>query len=92
MELNFCADCLDFAVFRRGFGGWETTAAKFLEVANLPAFLAATKVFSGRRWQFGGTSREQSDIATITLIVVSAAQWALFSLLLSIRTGRRRAA
>ncbi|MBC7819886.1 MAG: hypothetical protein IAG10_23635, partial [Planctomycetaceae bacterium] len=80
-----CHDCLNFAVFRRGFGGWETAAANLLQLANLPGFLAAESYFTNRQWQPSGTSKEHSDAATLILIVISAAQCAVLALVGSIR-------
>src|SRR5687768_10433088 len=52
-----CHDCLNFAVFRRGIGGWETASARILQLANLPGFLAAQAYFTNRQWQPSGTSK-----------------------------------
>jgi hypothetical protein len=85
-----CADCLNFAVFRRGIGGWETFSAAALQLVNLPGFLLADKVFSELQRQPSGTSRQHSDLATIVLVTTATLECALAALVLSVR-GRRGA-
>lgn len=80
-----CHDCLNFAVFRRAFGGWETTSANLLQLANLPGFLAAESYFTNRQWQPTGTSKEHSDAATLILVMIATGQCAVFALAVSIR-------
>jgi hypothetical protein len=84
-----CHDCLNFAVFRRGIGGWETVSANLLQLANLPGFLAAQSFFARRQWQPTGTSKENSDAATLILVVTSVAQCAVFALAGSLRRATR---
>lgn len=80
-----CHDCLNFAVFRRGIGGWETASAKTLELANLPGFAAAQAYFRNRQRQPTGTSQEHSDAATLILVMISTSQCALLALPASLR-------
>jgi hypothetical protein len=77
MDLNACADCLDFAVFRRGIGGWESFSAKLLMLANLPAFAAARTVFAWGQQQSSRTSKDNSDLATIVLVATVGLQCAV---------------
>lgn len=91
VELFTCADCLDFAVFRRGIGGWETRSANILQLANLPAFVAAHHVFSVRQWQPSGTSKQHSDLATIVLVVTVFVECAALAVPFCVRTKRQAA-
>lgn len=84
-----CHDCLNFALFRRGFGGWENASAMLLQQANLPGFMAAQAYFSNRQWQRTGTSKGHSDAATVILLVISVAQCALLALIPSLRRSVR---
>jgi len=88
MDLGSCADCLNFAVFRRGIGGWESASANILQLVNLPAFLAATEVFSSRQRQASGTSKGHSDLATVVLVTIAALQCALLAVPFSLRFKR----
>lgn len=83
-----CADCLNFAVFRRGIGGWETFSANILQLVNLPAFLVAGEVFSARQARSSGSSKGNSDVATTVLVVAALVQCSVLALLWSIRFRR----
>ena len=85
MELSLCADCLNFAVFRRGIGGWESVSENMLQLANLPAFLVATEVFTSLEARRSGTSKDHSDSATVALVCVAALQCAALALPFSLR-------
>lgn len=84
-SMFLCHDCLNFALFRRGFGAWEPASGRLLQLANLPAFIVAQSYFMNRQWQPTGSSKEHSDAATLILISLSLAQCALLALVLSVR-------
>jgi hypothetical protein len=89
VTLSLCSDCLNFAVFRRPIGGWETVSANLLQLANLPAFLSAQCVFSSRQMRSYGTSKEHSDVATIVLVVIAFLQCGVLAVPFGFRLGAR---
>lgn len=83
-----CADCLSFAVFRRGIGGWESLSASLVQLANLPAFLAAEKVFRLRQIHGSSPAKANSDLATIVLLLGVLIECATLALATSLRFHR----
>ena len=90
-SMFFCHDCLNFAVFRRGIGGWDTVSANLLQLANLPAFYSAEAYFRSRQLRLGGTSKQNSDAATVVLVSVALGQCAALAVVASIRRRSKSA-
>lgn len=88
LSISWCNDCLNFAVARRQFGGWETSSAQLLQLANLPAFLTAVVTFELLQFQPWGTSKLNSDLATFVLTAVVAFQCAAVAAAVSMSRAR----
>ena len=90
-EMNFTlvADGLTFALDRRSILGWESRSFRAFQLANLPAFAAASGTFHAMQEIPGGTSKRNSDIATMIYGIIAIAQCVMLSLLLSIRPSIR---
>ena len=85
-------DGLNFALFRRQIGGWEAASVNLWILANLPAYVSAHSVFYALQMKPGGTSKQHSDIATLTCVVVVVLQWLVIAALASIRRNAPRVA
>ena len=90
ISVNFavCADCLDFAIARRAFGGWESGFGHLLEIANAPAILVARESFHSLQSRSSGTSQSNSDFATGIFSVVAILECAVVAVAVSVRTPR----
>ena len=86
-NLNICADCLDFALARRELGGREYGVGKLLEVTNVPAVLVARATFHSLQERPRGSSRRNSDIATLAFACMLLGECAIGAAFISLRSG-----
>lgn len=79
------ADGLDFAIFRRPLGGWETTFGHFFLLANILPCAASMSAFQILQAIPLFSAKTNSDLATLVFCVVAVVQFAAIAGLLSIR-------
>ena len=84
-QMNMIADGLDFALARRPIGGWEPISVRLFLLVNVPAYFASFFTFQLLQESAAGSSRSNSDLATLVFVVLSVAQWLAVSALLSMR-------
>lgn len=92
MNFSVCADCLNMALARRPFGGWESIRGQLFLIANGPAYVIAAGSFHSLQARPGGSSQSHSDIATVVFCFAALLQWLGLAAVLSVRPGRRLAA
>ena len=84
-EMTVVADGIAIVLARRPIGGWESFSVRWFLLLNLPAFFASAVTFQLLQSVAIGSSRLNSDLATIVFIVIAVAQWLGVSALVSLR-------
>jgi hypothetical protein len=89
-DLSVCAGCIDFALARRALGGWDTIPGHLLQIANIPAVIAARKAFGDLQATSGGSSLSHSDAATAVFVAIVLVECLCGATMLGIRLRRAR--
>ena len=71
MDFMVVADGLNFALFRRPLGGWETAFGHLFQLFNLVPCLASLSAFATLQSAHLASSKANSDIATLVFCGLS---------------------
>ena len=82
-DFMLVADGLNFAVFRRPLGGWETAYGHLFQIVNVVPCIASLTAFNALQAVPLVSSKANSDLATAVFCGVAALQFARLAKLLS---------
>jgi hypothetical protein len=86
------ADALNFAIFRRPLGGWESTYGHLFQLLNVFPCLASFITFGILQTLPLTSSRLNSDIATLVFCAVAVVQFTAVATIFSIKRRKQVAA